>query len=87
MAESWAAGRVDNKSGFLRKGLVIVGSQVDVYFLSDSTGSMAKQPESVQRSAASILERLRARGADVWFGVGNYKDFDGASQAFDAHWV
>ncbi|MGH3944688.1 MAG: VWA domain-containing protein, partial [Pseudonocardiaceae bacterium] len=58
------------------------GTKVDVYFLSDSTGSMGSQLDSVKKNASSILEKVRATGADVQFGVGNYKDFSDGGKVF-----
>jgi alpha-tubulin suppressor-like RCC1 family protein len=62
---------------------VAPGTKVDVYFLSDSTGSMGEQLDSTKKNSSSILEKIRTTGADVRFGVGNYKDFDGSSKAFE----
>jgi von Willebrand factor type A domain/Regulator of chromosome condensation (RCC1) repeat len=62
--------------------MVSLGSKVDVYFLSDSTGSMGSQLDSVKKNASSILEGVRATGADVQFGVGNYKAFGDGGEAF-----
>lgn len=47
---------------------------VDVFFLTDSTGSMGGAIGSVQSSASSILSTVSGMGADVAFGVGEYKD-------------
>ncbi len=52
------------------------GSKVaDVYFLADTTGSMLKVLASVQAGASNIFAALSGLGADIAFGVGNYKDF------------
>ena len=48
-------------------------SLVDVFFLSDTTGSMGSAIGSVQSSASSILSGTAGLG-DVHFGVGEYKD-------------
>ncbi len=58
---------------------VIVGtelptsSKVDVFFLTDSTGSMWNEIAAVKASAASILATTAGLG-DVAFGVGEYGD-------------
>jgi hypothetical protein len=49
--------------------------KVDVYFLADTTGSMGSIIEAVKAGADTILGALGALGADMAFGVGNYKDF------------
>jgi hypothetical protein len=50
-------------------------SQVDVYFLADTTGSMSGILAAIQTDANSILTALAGLGLDMAFGVGNYKDF------------
>jgi hypothetical protein len=50
--------------------------QADVYFLADTTGSMGSILAAVQTGASSILTSLGGLGADLMFGVGNYKDFE-----------
>jgi hypothetical protein len=49
--------------------------KVDVYFLADTTGSMAPAIAAVKSGMVDILNRTQALGSDVQFGVGNYKDF------------
>ncbi len=49
--------------------------KVDVYFLSDTTGSMGPAIASVQKGMVDIVNQTQALGSDVQFGVGNYKDF------------
>lgn len=51
----------------------------DVYFLADTTGSMAGILTAVQAGAAQILSALGGLGLDLAFGVGNYRDFPPAS--------
>jgi hypothetical protein len=46
---------------------------VDVFFLTDSTGSMGGAISSVQSAASSILSQASLLG-DVAFGVGEYRD-------------
>jgi len=47
----------------------------DVYFLADTTGSMSAILGAVQAGAGNVLMVLNGLGADIAFGVGNYKDF------------
>ncbi len=49
--------------------------KVDVYFLADTTGSMASAINAVKSGMVDILNQTQALGSDVQFGVGNYKDF------------
>jgi hypothetical protein len=49
--------------------------KADVYFLADTTGSMGGILGSVQAGAGNILTALNGLGADLMFGVGNYRDF------------
>ena len=56
---------------------------VDVYFLCDSTGSMAPSINNVKENAKKLLNNMSGKYTDIAFGVGNYKDFsDGPSKAF-----
>lgn len=54
--------------------------KIDVYFLADSTGSMGGIIAAVRARVEDILNRLvtaaNGVGADVHFGVGNYKDME-----------
>jgi hypothetical protein len=50
-------------------------AKADIYFLADTTGSMASILNAVQVGANSILAALNGLGADLVFGVGNYRDF------------
>ncbi|MFJ6677178.1 RICIN domain-containing protein [Actinosynnema sp. NPDC091369] len=54
--------------------------KIDVYFLVDSTGSMGTIISAVSARVEDILNRLVTAaagvGADVHFGVGNYKDME-----------
>jgi hypothetical protein len=47
-------------------------SRVDVFFLTDDTGSMGGTINNVRAAAAALLPALAARFADVAFGVGSY---------------
>lgn len=47
---------------------------VDVFFLADTTGSMGPQIAAVKAGAASIMTNTASLG-DVYYGVGEYKDF------------
>jgi len=48
--------------------------QGDIFFLSDTTGSMGGVIGAVKATATSVLNSLSAYG-NIQFGVGNYKDF------------
>jgi len=48
-------------------------AKVDVYFLTDSTGSMGGEIGAVRSAASTILSNTAGLG-DVAFGVGEYKD-------------
>src|SRR4051812_2337129 len=50
-------------------------AKADIYFLADTTGSMGSILSAVQSGATSMLSSLASLGADLAFGVGNYKDF------------
>jgi hypothetical protein len=60
-------------------------SKADVYFLADTTGSMAGVLAAVQAGANNILTALSGLGLDLMFGVGNYKDFPPASPSPFTH--
>ncbi|MFB2979818.1 hypothetical protein [Microseira sp. BLCC-F43] len=49
--------------------------KVDVYFLADTTGSMRTAIAAVKSGIVDVMTRIQALGSDVWFGVGDYKDF------------
>jgi hypothetical protein len=55
-------------------------AKIDVYFLTDSTASMVPIIDAVKNGASQILGQLRdiasGVGANLHFGVGDYKDFD-----------
>ncbi|MDT3395132.1 RICIN domain-containing protein [Streptomyces sp. B1866] len=65
--------------------------RIDVYFLTDSTGSMGPVIESVKAGASEILSRLVQEavgvGADIRFGVGNYRDIVEPTDRWFAHQV
>ncbi len=50
-------------------------AKADVYFLADTTGSMGGILSAVQTGASAVLSSLSGLGIDIFFGVGNYKDF------------
>lgn len=54
----------------------------DVYFLSDTTGSMDSIIANVRIGANSILSALNIPVYDIAFGVGNYRDFPNDAYAF-----
>ncbi|MUH01269.1 hypothetical protein F7734_56975 [Scytonema sp. UIC 10036] len=49
--------------------------KVDVYFLADTTSSMRTAIDAVKNGISDILTQIGGLGADVQFGVGEYKDF------------
>ena len=57
--------------------------KADVYFLADTTASMGGILSAVRTGATNILNALSGLGADLAFGVGNYKDFPNDPYAFD----
>jgi len=48
---------------------------LDVYFMTDSTGSMADTIGSVQDSIQEIVDDLAASGIDAHFGVADFRDY------------
>ncbi len=46
---------------------------LDLYFLVDSSESMADELPGVRRDATALVAELRAAGVDVWAGLGFYK--------------
>lgn len=48
---------------------------LDVFFLLDSTSSMGNAIRSLTRSVAAIVSEVRARGIDVWAGVGEFRTY------------
>lgn len=65
--------------------------KIDVYFLTDSTGSMTSIIDAVRARVDEILTELVTAaskvGADVHFGVGNYRDMDSPVGERFAHQV
>lgn len=65
--------------------------KIDVYFLVDSTGSMSGIIDAVRARVDEILNELVTAanqvGADVHFGVGNYRDMDSPESERFAHQV
>lgn len=49
--------------------------KVDVYFLADTTSSMRAAIDAVKIGILDVLTQIGGLGADVQFGVGEYKDF------------
>ncbi|AOW99036.1 hypothetical protein BJP34_05880 [Moorena producens PAL-8-15-08-1] len=49
--------------------------KVDAYFLADTTSSMRDAIDAVKVGISGVLTQIGALGADVQFGVGEYKDF------------
>jgi hypothetical protein len=54
----------------------------DIYFLTDSTGSMGGTIAAVKANAGAIMTDIQAVQPDAQFGVGNYKDFPYDSYCF-----
>lgn len=50
-------------------------AKADVYFLADTTASMGAILGAVQAGANNVLAALSGLGVDMFFGVGNYRDF------------
>jgi len=48
---------------------------VDVFFLIDTTGSMGGAIDAVKAGLGNVIENLSATGANVDFGVGQFKDY------------
>ncbi|MGH2732238.1 MAG: hypothetical protein ACRDJG_04755, partial [Actinomycetota bacterium] len=61
------------------------GANVDVYFLADTTGSMNKALAAVKSGLSTILAAVGGLGADVQFGVGDYKDFPAPATGGQPH--
>ena len=50
--------------------------EADVFFLVDTTGSMAGELENLKTSiSADVMSDVRAIVPDVWFGVGRFDDY------------
>ncbi|MEC4816013.1 MAG: hypothetical protein SAK29_22490 [Scytonema sp. PMC 1069.18] len=49
--------------------------KVDAYFLADTTSSMRTAIDAVKIGISDVLTQIGELGADVQFGVGEYKDF------------
>jgi hypothetical protein len=52
---------------------------LDVMFATDSTGSMSEALASLREDFQDIINDLAASGIDVWFGVGDFKDYPTSS--------
>lgn len=66
--------------------VIVSTDTLDVYLLTDSTGSMGGAINGVKGSAVSLVSDLfadmEAAGVDLRVGVGNYKDFPDDDTAF-----
>lgn len=49
--------------------------KVDAYFLADTTSSMRNAINAVKNGISDVLSEIGSLGADIQFGVGEYKDF------------
>lgn len=56
-------------------GLPPIPTPLDVFFMTDSTGSMSSAIASVQDGVQKIVNRLAASGIDVNFGVADFRDY------------
>jgi hypothetical protein len=56
---------------------------LDVFFATDSTGSMAPVIASLRQDLQDIIDDLGESGIDVWFGVGDFKDYPTHGTALD----
>ena len=54
----------------------------DIYFMSDTTGSMGGVIAAVSGNASTIMAAIAAVQPDAQFGVGNYKDYPYDAYAF-----
>ncbi len=61
----------------------VIPPKPDIYFLADSTGSMAPALANVQSNATSILNDVASQTAEPRFGAGDYKDLPTDVYAFN----
>lgn len=52
-----------------------VPTPLDVFFMTDSTGSMRGTIASVQEGVQNIVDGLSATGVDLEFGIGDFRDY------------
>jgi hypothetical protein len=52
-----------------------VPTPLDVYFMTDSTGSMSSAIAGVQAGVQDIVDELAATGVDLHFGVADFRDY------------
>lgn len=52
-----------------------VPTPLDIFFATDSTGSMSGVIGSLRNDLQDIIDDLAERGIDVWFGIGDFKDY------------
>ncbi|HWL36701.1 MAG TPA: vWA domain-containing protein [Frankiaceae bacterium] len=58
-----------------RLDLSPVPTKLDVFFAMDSTGSMSPVIASLRKDLQDIIDDLGKSGINVWFGVGDFKDY------------
>lgn len=58
-----------------RLDLSPVPTKLDVFFAMDSTGSMSPVIASLRKDLQDIIDDLGRSGINVWFGVGDFKDY------------
>jgi hypothetical protein len=56
---------------------------LDVYFMTDSTGSMSSAISSVQEGMQQIVDTLAASGINAYFGVADFRDYPEEAGATD----
>jgi len=49
--------------------------KLDVLFLIDTTGSMGDEINTMKSYATNVMNQVRARVADSWFGVADFRDY------------
>jgi hypothetical protein len=49
--------------------------KLDVLFLIDTTGSMGDEINTMKSYSTNIMNQVRARVADSWFGVADFRDY------------
>jgi hypothetical protein len=58
-----------------RVSLPPVPTPLDVFFMTDSTGSMRSTIASVQEGVQNIIDGLAATGVDLNFGIADFRDY------------
>ena len=66
-----------------RLDLSPVPTPLDVFFATDSTGSMNNVINGLRDNLQDIIDDLGGSGIDVWFGVGDFRDYPTFGQPTD----